>query len=336
MKHGDVCHDSSDEDGEKFVETDPTGRYGRYGELLGAGAVKKVYKAFDNRQGTEVAWNQVSLRRFADDDAMMGRLFNEVKLLMALKNDNIISCSHAWNDSKNMTLNFITQICTSGSLRDYRMKHRRVSLRTLKKWAKQILVGLNHLHSQQPRVIHRDLNLSNVFIDGHNGRVRIGDFGLAAVAKSKNEVLRSVVGTPEFMAPEIYEEKYDEKVDVYAFGMCVLEIVTREVPYSECDNVVKIFKKVTSGVKPRALGAVKDLEVKKFIEKCLVAAAARPTAAQLLEDPFFDGISDEDESFVLCLDFSMLMTDDKNCNLKQLMSKNTNGHGAIVDVVLSH
>jgi hypothetical protein len=45
---------------ETFVEVDPTGRYGRYKDLLGTGAVKKVYKAFDQEQGIEVAWNQVS------------------------------------------------------------------------------------------------------------------------------------------------------------------------------------------------------------------------------------------------------------------------------------
>ena len=42
-----------------------------------------------------------------------------------------------------------------------------------------------------------------------------------------------MLGTPEFMAPELYDELYDEKVDIYAFGMCVLEMVTSEYPYSE-------------------------------------------------------------------------------------------------------
>ena len=47
------------------------------------------------------------------------------------------------------------------------------------------------------------------------------------------------------MAPEFYEEEYNELVDVYAFGMCVLEIVTLEYPYSECKNAAQIYKKVT-------------------------------------------------------------------------------------------
>lgn len=48
------------------------------------------------------------------------------------------------------------------------------------------------------------------------------------------------------MAPEMYEEKYDEAVDVYALGMCILEMATSEYPYSECQNAAQIYRKVTS------------------------------------------------------------------------------------------
>lgn len=48
------------------------------------------------------------------------------------------------------------------------------------------------------------------------------------------------------MAPELYEEDYNELVDVYSFGMCVLEMLTSEYPYSECSNPAQIYKKVTS------------------------------------------------------------------------------------------
>lgn len=54
------------------------------------------------------------------------------------------------------------------------------------------------------------------------------------------------IGTPEFMAPELYEEEYNELVDIYAFGMCLLELVTLEYPYVECANAAQIYKKVTA------------------------------------------------------------------------------------------
>lgn len=47
------------------------------------------------------------------------------------------------------------------------------------------------------------------------------------------------------MAPELYDEHYDEKVDIYAFGMCMLELATLEYPYCECRNAAQVYKKVT-------------------------------------------------------------------------------------------
>lgn len=55
-----------------------------------------------------------------------------------------------------------------------------------------------------------------------------------------------IAGTPEFMAPELYEEEYNELVDIYSFGMCILELITCEYPYSECKNHAQIYKKVIS------------------------------------------------------------------------------------------
>lgn len=47
------------------------------------------------------------------------------------------------------------------------------------------------------------------------------------------------------MAPEIYDEVYDEKVDIYSFGMCMLELATLEYPYGECRSIPAIFRKVS-------------------------------------------------------------------------------------------
>ena len=53
--------------------------------------------------------------------------------------------------------------------------------------------------------------------------------------------MKTSLGTPEFMAPELYDEWYTEKVDVYAFGMCVLEMISNEYPYSECMNTATCY-----------------------------------------------------------------------------------------------
>jgi len=137
-------------------------------------------------------------------------------------------------------------------------------------------------------IIHRDLKCDNIFINGTSGDLRIGDFGLSTAISKKNQPL-SVLGTPEFMAPELYDENYNEKVDIYAFGMLLLEIITRDVPYHECTNPAQIYKKVTQGIPPASLRRVKSVEARNFIQTCLGIgedASTRPSASDLLKHEF--------------------------------------------------
>lgn len=284
--------DPDDSDAE-FVEIDPGARYGRYKEVLGRGAFKKVYRAFDELEGIEVAWNQIKVADLLCNSENLERLCSEVHLLKTLKHKNIIKFYNSWVDTENKHINFITEIFTSGTLRQYRKKHKHVDLRALKKWSRQILEGLSYLHSHDPPVIHRDLKCDNIFVNGNQGEVKIGDLGLAAVLCQAHSA-HSVIGTPEFMAPELYEEEYNELVDIYAFGMCLLELVTFEYPYVECANAAQIYKKVTSGIKPASLAKVADNGVRAFIEKCIAEVSERLPAKELLGDPFLQ--SEDDES----------------------------------------
>ncbi|KAL9434125.1 hypothetical protein AB3S75_028873 [Citrus x aurantiifolia] len=284
--------DPDDSDAE-FVEIDPSARYGRYKEVLGRGAFKKVYRAFDELEGIEVAWNQIKVVDLLRNSEDLERLYSEVHLLKTLKHKNIIKFYNSWVDTENEHINFITEIFTSGTLRQYRKKHKHVDLRALKKWSRQILEGLSYLHSHDPPVIHRDLKCDNIFVNGNQGEVKIGDLGLAAILRQARSA-HSVIGTPEFMAPELYEEEYNELVDIYAFGMCLLELVTFEYPYVECTNAAQIYKKVTSGIKPASLAKVADNGVRAFIEKCIAEVSERLPAKELLGDPFLQ--SEDDES----------------------------------------
>jgi len=274
------------------VEKDPTGRYVRSDEILGRGAFKTVYKAFDEVNGIEVAWNQVNIEDVLQSPEQLERLYSEVHLLKSLKHENIIKSYNSWVDDKNKTINLITELFTSGSLRKYRKKHKNVDMKAIKNWARQILRGLSYLHGHNPPIIHRDLKCDNIFVNGNSGEVKIGDLGLAIVMQQPTA--RSVIGTPEFMAPELYEEEYNELVDIYSFGMCMLEMVTCEYPYSECKNPAQIYKKVTTGIKPASLSKVNDPQVKQFIEKCLVPASVRLPATELLKDPFLATVNSKD------------------------------------------
>ena len=114
-------------------------------------------------------------------------------------------------------------------------------LKVIKNFANQILKGLAYLHGRSPPVIHRDLKCDNIYVTGQSGQVKIGDLGFATF--KKQSFAKSFIGTYAFMAPEIYTGKYDEKVDIYAFGMCFLQMVTNEYPYQDC-KTHEIFQKV--------------------------------------------------------------------------------------------
>ena len=74
----------------------------------------------------------------------------------------------------------------------YRKKHKAIGMKVIKNWARQILQGLQYLHTRSPPIIHRDLKCDNIFVNGNNGEVKIGDLGLAIVMQQP--FARSVIG----------------------------------------------------------------------------------------------------------------------------------------------
>ncbi|XP_059295332.1 serine/threonine-protein kinase WNK8-like [Lycium ferocissimum] len=272
----------------RVVEKSPCGRFIRYNEMLGGGAYKEVYIGYDRVEEIEVAWNQIVY--YGEDEALKNpeKLFSEAIMLKSLDHERVMKCFEYWFDSKSKTLNMITELFPSGSLKKY-TNGVGVDLASIKNWGRQILEGLRFLHSQSPKIIHRDIKCDNVFVDSGGKQVKLGDFGLAIRLMEGNNFLKEkeAKGTPEFMASECYDGEYNELVDIYAFGMCLLEMVTGEYPYMECSNGIQIFKKVYTGVKPKSLGKVKDSRVKDIIEKCMLPMSVRPSAEELLKDPFF-------------------------------------------------
>ena len=262
------------------AQVSPDGRYIRFDDKLGKGAYKDVYRAYDSETGKEVAWNSIALACIKPSER--SRLAMETAILAALTHRNIIKLNAQWSDEHHIS--FITDIMTGGTLKSYLERAPVVKLKVLKKWCRQILRALQYLHQHQPPIIHRDLKCDNIFVNGSTGQICIGDFGLSAERHATHVV--SVLGTPEFMAPELYDEDYTESVDIYAFGMCVLEMATKEYPYEECINAAQIWKRVSRGDAPDAIKRIADRETRAFVELCLAPPTHRLTAAELLEHPF--------------------------------------------------
>lgn len=223
------------------------------------------------------------------------RVRDEIMLIQKLKHPKIIHFIKAWHNREKEEVVFITEIMTGGSLNQYLKRIKKPHLRVIKQWGKDILEGLEYLHSQKPYpVIHRDLKCDNIFVSSSTGDVRIGDLGLSTFMKNSHN--KTILGTPQYMAPELYEERYGPSVDIYSFGLCILELCTHSVPYSECKTPLEIYNRVISGIKPQALDRILDLEVKEFIELCLSPVDQRPHAHELLENEFL--VIDENDERV--------------------------------------
>ncbi|XP_051545854.1 serine/threonine-protein kinase WNK1-like [Myxocyprinus asiaticus] len=249
------------------VGTSLDGRFLKFDIEIGRGSFKTVYKGLDTETTVEVAWCELQDRKLSKSERQ--RFKEEAGMLKGLQHPNIVRFYDSWESSVKgrKCIVLVTELMTSGTLKTYLKRFKEMKIKVLRSWCRQILKGLHFLHTRSPPIIHRDLKCDNIFITGPTGSVKIGDLGLATLKRAS--FAKSVIGTPEFMAPEMYEEKYDESVDVYAFGMCMLEMATSEYPYSECQNAAQIYRRVTSGVKPGSFDKVAIPEVKEIIEGCI-------------------------------------------------------------------
>lgn len=264
-------------------QTDKQNRYRKTKHVLGEGSYKTVTKAIDEEEGKEVAYNEVRIRNYELETKAESSFSKEISLLRSLDHPNIIKIIDYWFSDDNFI--FITEFMTGGSLNDYIEKNGPLSTKLIRKWGKQILEGLAYLHTQDPPIIHRDIKNDNIFVNTAVGEVKIGDLGLARERRNKRY---TVVGTPYFMAREMFEgEGYTEKVDMYAFGMCLIEMATGKRPYNEFDDTKDIYKSVLQGILPKAFKLVTDPCLKSLIVSCLVPTGFRFTSSQCLDHHFF-------------------------------------------------
>ncbi|XP_027965863.1 LIM domain kinase 1 isoform X1 [Eumetopias jubatus] len=205
-----------------------------HGEVLGKGCFGQAIKVTHRETGEVMVMKE--LIRF--DEETQRTFLKEVKVMRCLEHPNVLKFIGVLYKDKR--LNFITEYIKGGTLRGIIKSmdsqypwSQRVS------FAKDIASGMAYLHSMN--IIHRDLNSHNCLVR-ENKNVVVADFGLARLMveeKTQPEDLRSlkkpdrkkrytVVGNPYWMAPEMINGRsYDEKVDVFSFGIVLCEIIGR-------------------------------------------------------------------------------------------------------------
>lgn len=244
-------------------------RFSRYNHIVGKGRFKRVYKGFDEKQGIDIAWSKIQREANQLDEEQIHQIAAEMGIGVDLDHPNVIRCFKCWADKEQNCVNLITEYFTSGNLREFRSQHKHLELKAVKKWGKQILQGLSYLHDKSPPIVHGDLRCDKIYINGHSGEIKIGDLGLATLLPRRF--------SPEVLPDGVNKEnQYTQHVDIFAFGLCLLELAT-----------LKRLDRNNCQIWPELLTSVTHEDARKLILRCLDPQGVYPSPAQLLLDPFF-------------------------------------------------
>ncbi|XP_039893683.1 serine/threonine-protein kinase Nek3 isoform X1 [Simochromis diagramma] len=152
----------------------------------------------------------------------------EAILLSRMKHPNIVAFREAFEADELLWI--VMEYCSGGDLlqRIKQQKSNQFSVDNILKWFAEMCAGAKHIHDQ--RVLHRDLKSKNIFLTD-NGTVKLGDFGSACILNSSKAYAHAYVGTPYYVAPEIWDNKpYNNKSDVWSLGCVLYELCTLRHP----------------------------------------------------------------------------------------------------------
>mmetsp|Transcript_9628 Transcript_9628/g.18766 ORF Transcript_9628/g.18766 Transcript_9628/m.18766 type:complete len:463 (-) Transcript_9628:35-1423(-) len=192
-------------------------------QKIGKGQFGTVYIGRDRNTGTVIAGK--SVERNALNSRLLKQMELEIKAMKQVQNDYIVKLYDVLMTSNNVYL--IMEYCPGGDLDNFIKKNGGVSEHIAKKWISQMLSAFVTL--QANRILHRDLKLANLLLsskDPEEADIKLADFGFARIL-SENSMAQTQLGTPLFMAPEIFNrENYSYKVDVWSLGALSYEILT--------------------------------------------------------------------------------------------------------------
>ncbi|NXV72547.1 M3K19 kinase, partial [Atlantisia rogersi] len=263
------------------------------GEVLGKGAYGTVYCGLTSH-GQLIAVKQVVLDTSDQltTEKEYQKLHEEVDLLKTLKHINIVT--YLGTCLEDNILSIFMEFVPGGSISSIINRFGPLPEIVLCKYTKQILQGVAYLHDNC--VVHRDIKGNNVMLMP-NGIVKLIDFGCArrlawvSLSGTQSEMLKSVHGTPYWMAPEVINESgYGRKSDIWSVGCTVFEMATGKPPLASMDRIAAMFYiGAHRGLMPSLPDRFSSTAV-DFVRACLTRDQhERPSALQLLDHPFVKG-----------------------------------------------
>lgn len=296
--------ESEDEDrhADKANIVEDNGKFIRLDRVLKAGGISTAYIGTDTASSTEVTWTIVECSGITGFER--ADLAGQLQRLQGICHSNLVRIVDAWAHPDQTTFSVISEK-VGATLPSY--IRRRAKLESgpqnklaMRRQIQHMLEGLQYLHESSPAVIHGNLTCDELFIT-KECNLLIG--GLEVSVPLQGSGAQSLGGVEGFKAPEIYTGKGGTSVDIWALGMCVLQILllihtpkSRPNPYAECTNPFDIMEKVQNGEKPAVFSHIQDAGLQLLVGRCLESEPLKRAAASaLLADPWLLENSDAAE-----------------------------------------
>ncbi|XP_062823054.1 mitogen-activated protein kinase kinase kinase 19 isoform X2 [Anolis carolinensis] len=251
---------------------------------------RRVYCGLTS-QGHLIAVKQVPLNIHdqTGNEKEYQKLQEEVEILKNLTHINIVG--YLGTSLEDSIVSIFMEFVPGGSISSIIHRFGPLPEIVFCKYAQQIVQGVAYLHENG--VIHRDIKGNNIMLMP-NGVIKLIDFGCAkrlacvSLTNTHSETLKSVHGTPYWMAPEVINESgYGRKSDIWSIGCTVFEMATGKPPLASMDKIAAMFYiGAHRGLMP-SLPRHCSKEATDFVHLCLTRNQFdRPTAVQLLQHSF--------------------------------------------------
>ncbi|EME28108.1 Serine/threonine-protein kinase WNK1 [Galdieria sulphuraria] len=272
------------------LESDPKGRFGRSNKVVQTIVWGAVYEAIEYNTNQLVCWYKVKIHQ-----NLYKKLEKVIQPFLKAKHPSLLFIYALWESTtqqheKNMLgIDFITQATSKITLKEYLTALRPLKLDDLLLWSFQIASALNFLHSQDDAIVHGNVRPENIFFSIDMQQVMLGDLLSSWLLREvTGPIRRQTNGSiafeqQSFVISEELGQVWDEKDDVFAFGLCLFEMAS-SIESKKVNNVEIKERHYLEDLD--ASDSIKD-HLKRLIKSCLGPKEVRPTANEIVNDSLF-------------------------------------------------